>query len=316
MNKIYDVLIIGGGPGGIYSSIIGSLINVNSVIVESNPFLGGQPMQLYAEKNIHDFPGFEEILPATLINGMVQQMNGLENKPNIFLNTFIESIDSHNGIFDIQLNNGQKINSNFIIVATGSGNFLPIKNEILEKIDFDNIHYVFGNIEDYRNKKIIILGGGDSALDWANFLIDNKITSEVSLIHRRNEFKAREEKVKKLNDNNIEKFMDYKIENILKNKIIIKSNNSDYNKELNYDFLIVQYGQKINLENKINIFQKINKNENGKFKVDMNCKTNLNNIYAIGNANYFESKPNLIISACSEGARAMYHIRNEKKKIK
>ncbi|MGL4647214.1 MAG: NAD(P)/FAD-dependent oxidoreductase, partial [Mycoplasmoidaceae bacterium] len=195
MKEKYDVLIIGGGPGGMYASIIGSLLNVSSVIVESNPFLGGQPTQLYAEKTIADYPGFSEILTSELMNGMTNQINSLAKKPEIILNTYVIAVEKKEDRFITKLQNGKIYETDAIIIATGSGNFLPIKNEILERKNYSNIHYIFKDSSIYKNKRVVILGGGDSALDWANFLVERKITNVVSLIHRRSELRARQEKV-------------------------------------------------------------------------------------------------------------------------
>lgn len=309
-----DVLIIGGGPSGMYASIIGALINVSSIIIESNENLGGQPMQLYAQKDIHDYPGFLNIQPTVFINGMIEQMNSLSDKIDFFLKTAILDIVKEDDYFLTKLSNGKTIKSRFIIIATGSGSFSPVKSDLLKEIDYPNVHYIFKGDDHYKNKKIIILGGGDSALDWANCLKERNITENIFLIHRREEFRARQEKIDKLSSNKIKTYLKYDLFKINKNEIVIKEIELGHEIKLKYDFLLVQYGQEIKRQDDIEILKKIKRNNINKIIIDINCRTNIENIFATGNSNHFDSKPNLIISAMAEGATAMYSIRSEIRK--
>ncbi|MGL4616722.1 MAG: NAD(P)/FAD-dependent oxidoreductase [Mycoplasmoidaceae bacterium] len=304
-----DVLIIGGGPGGMYTSIIGSLINVSSILVESNDNLGGQPMQLYAQKDINDYPGFLKIKPYVFTEGMIKQIESNPNKIKVFVKTTIIEILKDGEYFLTRLTNDEIVKTKFIIIATGSGSFSPIKSDLLEKAKYSNVHYVFQGEKYYKNKKIVILGGGDSALDWANYLKENKVTNDVILVHRRDEFKARQEKIDKLKLNKTKAYLNYELSKISKENIKIKKNESNEEITLKYDFLLVQYGQETKRTGDIEVLKKIKRNKLNKIIIDINCKTNVESIYAIGNSNHFESKPNLIISAMAEGATAMYSIR-------
>ncbi|MGL5246093.1 MAG: NAD(P)/FAD-dependent oxidoreductase [Mycoplasmoidaceae bacterium] len=306
-----DVLIIGGGPGGMYSSIIGGLINVSSIIVESNDNLGGQPMQLYAEKDIHDYPGFLNIKPYVFTEGMIEQIESFPDKIKVFLKTTILEILKDGEYFLTRLSNDEIVKTKFIIIATGSGSFSPVKSDLLKKVNYSNIHYVFQGENNYKDKKIVILGGGDSALDWANYLKEKNVSNDVTLVHRRDEFRARQEKIDKLYLNKTKMYLNYDLSKILKNNIFIKGIESNEEINLKYDFLLVQYGQEIKKLSDIEILKKIKRNRINKIIIDINCKTNVENIYAIGNSNHFESKPNLIISAMAEGATAIYSIRTK-----
>ncbi|MGL4358688.1 MAG: NAD(P)/FAD-dependent oxidoreductase [Cetobacterium sp.] len=306
-----DVLIIGGGPGGMYASIIGALINVSSIIVESNDNLGGQPMQLYAQKDIHDYPGFLNIKPYVITEGMIKQIESNPNKIIFFTKTTILEILKDGEYFLTRLSNDEIVKTKFIIIATGSGSFTPIKSDLLKEVNYSNIHYVFQGDNYYNKKRIVILGGGDSALDWANYLKEKNVTDDVVLVHRRNEFRARQEKIDKLLLNKTKTYLNYDLFKISNDEIIVKEIESNEQVALKYDFLLVQYGQEIKKLGNIEILKQIERNKINKILIDINCKTNVENIYAIGNSNHFESKPNLIISAMAEGATAMYSIRNK-----
>lgn len=306
-----DVLIIGGGPGGMYSSIIGALINVSSFIVESNDNLGGQPMQLYAEKDIYDYPGFLTIQPYVLTEGMKEQIKSYPDKIEVSLKTTILDIVKDGEYFLTRLSNDEIVKTRFIIIATGSGSFTPVKSDLLKEANYSNIHYVFQGEKQYKNKKIVILGGGDSALDWANYLNEKNITNDVVLVHRREEFRARQEKVNKLSLNNTRTYLNFDLSKISKNNIVINGIESKEEIIIPYEFLLVQYGQEIKRLGDIDILKQIERNRINKINIDINCKTNVENIYAIGNSNDFEAKPNLIICAAAEGARAMYSIRKK-----
>lgn len=167
--EIYDVLIIGGGAGGLFASTTANFFNLKNVIIEQKSYLGGQPVELYPNKYIYDFPCFQKIKSNEVIKKLIeQQQAGKFNE--IRLNTIItdveqQKINDEDGFF-IQTNNGNLYAKN-IIIATGYGSFNPRKLEINGKeINHDDIHYSVNVVSDiYKDKKIVILGGGDSAVD-------------------------------------------------------------------------------------------------------------------------------------------------------
>lgn len=227
------------------------------------------------------------------------------------MKTTILDIVKDGDYFLTKLSNDEIVKTRFIIIATGSGSFAPVKSDLLKEVNYSNIHYVFQGEKQYKNKKIVILGGGDSALDWANYLNEKNITNDVVLVHRREEFRARQEKVNKLSLNNTRTYLNFNLSKISKNNIVINGIESKEEVTIPYEFLLVQYGQEIKRLGDIDILKQIERNRINKINIDINCKTNVENIYAIGNSNDFEAKPNLIICAAAEGARAIYSIRKK-----
>lgn len=312
---MYDVLIIGGGPAGIYAGIISSLRELNSIIIEGSNTLGGQPIKLYPEKHIYDWPGDVEITGKELIDKFINQLNSLNSfKPEIKLNTNIEEVVKCDECFNIKLSNGQIIKTLNIIIATGIGMYTPIKLDCeIDDISFENIMYEF-KYDYLKNKNnVIVLGGGDSALDWANHLIEKKVCKNVSIIHRRPEWRAREEKINKLKENNINIYLNKTIKEIKNMNLTIVDNETNTEEVIPFDSILVQYGSLLNNNSIKQIFKNCAPDINTKFIVDINNKTTQDNIYAVGNASEFFAVPNMILTSCADSTRAVYHIRKIKK---
>ncbi len=313
---MYDVLIIGGGPGGIYTGIISSLRYLNSCIIEASNMLGGQPMSLYPEKHIEDIPGVIKITGKEFTDSLINQLDSLKaHKPDVFLNARINEITQDKGShFKVTLNDGKVLEAKAIIIATGLGVYEPIRldeNEINLK-NTDIVSYCF-NADNLKGKRVLVLGGGDSALDWANHLVEQNLTNNVSILHRRDEWRAREDKVTKLSKNNINIYMNKKITSIDGHKVTLIDNETNIEQSLEFDKILVQYGVKLNTNNIITVFKDIHIDANRKILVDINCKTSYDLIYAIGNACEYDCAPNMILNSMSDGSRAVYHLR---KKIK
>lgn len=167
--KNYDVLIIGGGAGGLFASTTANFFNLKNVIVEQKNYLGGQPLELYPNKYIYDFPCFEKIKSSDVIKKLIEQQNKGEYN-DIMLDTKIININKthleQELVYEIETNKNNFI-AKHIIIATGNGSFNPKKLEVDGKFfENDNIHYSVNVASDlYKDKKIVVLGGGDSAVD-------------------------------------------------------------------------------------------------------------------------------------------------------
>lgn len=314
LNKnYYEIIIIGGGVSGLYCSSIAKYFGYNVCVIEENKFLGGQINQLYPNKFIYDYPGKMKVKAKEVLDDIINQAKS--NKTKIYLNKKIENIYKKNDLFYIETKNSI-FTCSFLILATGIGNFLPIELSINGKIIKNEkvIYSVSENESIYKNKKIIILGGGDSAIDWANHFTTEKISNNITLIHRRNEYKANPANIEKVNKNkNIRKFLNFEIINLQKNILKIKNNESNEIKELDFDYVIVQYGQ-INNINKIDFFNQIEKNELNRFKVDINQKTNINNLFAIGDCIQYKGRSRTIVNGLGDGSKVIWYIYKEIKK--
>ena len=153
------------------------------------------------------------------------------------------------------------------------------------------------------------MGGGDSSFDWANHLKENKLSNDVSIIHRRDEFRAREDKINKAKNNNIKFFTNKTIKEISNNYITIVDNITNEISKIEYDKILVQYGASFKLNDIKTLFKDMYLDHNKKLLVNMNCKTNIDGIYAIGSAIEYDCSPNMILSSCADAARAIYHLR-------
>lgn len=312
---MYDVLIIGGGPGGIFAATISSLRNLDAIIIEGSSNLGGQPASIYPDKYIYDWPGNLKITGKELMDSFIEQISSQEShKPKVLLNTKVTEVMRKEGYFHIKLSNGHCIKALNIIIATGIGMYSSIKLDCeIDETSFYHVLYEFNKDKLLNKKHIVVLGGGDSALDWANHLVEEGICDNVSIIHRRDEWRAREEKINKLKENSINIYLNKTIKEIKDMKIIITDNVTQETEEIEFDKVLVQYGSTIDNNSVKQIFKNCSPESKVKFTVDINNKTTEDNIYAVGNAAEYFAAPNMILTSCADSTRAVYHIRKNKK---
>ena len=309
---VYDVLILGGGPVGCFAAYLANDKGLKTVLVESTNQLGGQPINLFAQKNITDYPGFASINAKQLVDNLVNQLKH-RDEIDIFLNKQLISFKNQNGICNFVFNDGLIIETKFLIIATGNGSFFPNLLQIPGSENNKKLHYIVQPYEEYNDKKVIILGGGDSAVDWANNLA-NKTTADISIIHRRDIFRANGENVKLLSKNNVRILLNKECLKINDNALFVKDNLSKIEESISFDNIIIQYGQKINNTLIEPILTNVEHNVGNKIIVNRNQQTNIDNIYAIGNACTYINRPNMIITGHGEAAVAINDIITKIKK--
>jgi len=194
-----DILIIGAGPTGLFAVFEAGLLKLKCHILDALPQAGGQLSELYPKKPIYDIPGFPEVLAGDLINNLKEQIKQFE--PGYTLGERAETIEKQeDGSFIVTSNKGKRFNAPVIAIAGGLGSFEPRK-PLIDGINFyedKGIKYFIKNPEKFRDKRVVIAGGGDSALDWSIFL--SNIASEVTLVHRRNEFRGALDSVEKVQE--------------------------------------------------------------------------------------------------------------------
>jgi thioredoxin reductase len=194
--ELFDVTVIGGGPAGLYSTFYSGLREMKTKLIEYQPHLGGK-IHVYPEKMIWDVGGQTPITGARLIEQLVEQ--GLTFNPEVVLNEIIESIArNEEGIFVLQAASGQKHFSKTVIVAIGSGILTPQKLEIegAERFEVSNLHYTVKSLKYFKDKTVIISGGGNSAIDWANEL--EPIAKKVYVTCRKDALAGHEAQVTQL----------------------------------------------------------------------------------------------------------------------
>lgn len=195
-HELFDVTVIGGGPAGLYSTFYSGLREMKTKLIEYQPYLGGK-IHVYPEKMIWDVGGLTPVTGAKLIEQLVSQ--GLTFNPKVVLNEKVESISrNHEGIFVLHAASGQKHFSKTVIVAVGSGILIPQKLEIegADRFEVSNLHYTVKSLQYFKDKTVIISGGGNSAIDWANEL--EPIAKKVYVTYRKEAFKGHEYQVSQL----------------------------------------------------------------------------------------------------------------------
>ena len=192
-----DIIIIGAGPVGLFTVFEAGLLKMHCHLIDSLPQPGGQLSEIYPKKPIYDIPGFPEILAGDLVKNLMQQIDPF--KPGFTLGERAESVEkTEEGEFKVTTNRGTVHQAPVIAIAGGLGCFEPRKPPISNISDFEDkgVEYIIKDPEFYRNKKVVIAGGGDSALDWTIFLAE--VASEIILVHRRTDFRGALDSVEKV----------------------------------------------------------------------------------------------------------------------
>lgn len=193
-----DIIIIGAGPCGLFSVFEAGLLNMRCHLIDYLPQPGGQCSEIYPKKPIYDIPGFPSILAGELIDNLLVQIKPF--KPGYTLGERVESITKDSeGYFQVITNRGTKHISKVVVIAAGLGCFEPRKPKIdsLAFFEDNGVDYIIKDPQKYKNKKIVISGGGDSALDWAIHLAEG-ICTEVTLVHRRESFRGHLDSINKV----------------------------------------------------------------------------------------------------------------------
>ncbi|WP_394191580.1 NAD(P)/FAD-dependent oxidoreductase [Paenisporosarcina quisquiliarum] len=199
-SELYDVTIIGGGPAGLYASFYSGLRGLKTKIIEFQPQLGGK-IHVYPEKMIWDVGGHPPLPGAMLIDKLVEQ--GLTFQPTVVLNTKVEAI--HQGddrIFELVTDSNEHHFSKTIIVAIGSGILTPQKLQIegADRFEVSNLNYTIKSLMHFKDKTVVISGGGNSAIDWANELAP--IAKQIIVVYRKGDFTGHEAQISKLFESN------------------------------------------------------------------------------------------------------------------
>ena len=195
-----DILIIGAGPCGLFTVFEAGLLKLRCHLIDALPQPGGQCAEMYPKKPIYDIPAYPSILAGELVDRLMEQAEPF--KPGFTLGERAEQIEKDDeDQFIVTTNRGTQHRAPIIAIAGGLGCFEPRKPPVPQLADFEDkgVEYIIKDPEFYRDKKVVISGGGDSALDWTIFLAEG-VASEVTLVHRRKEFRGHLDSVQKVMD--------------------------------------------------------------------------------------------------------------------
>ena len=192
-----DIIIIGAGPVGLFAVFEAGLLKLRCHLIDALPQVGGQLTEIYPKKPIYDIPGYPSVLAGDLVQNLMQQIAPFN--PGFTLGERAESIEKQeDGRWAVTTSRATQVLAPVIFVAGGLGSFEPRKPPIegIEHYEDRGVEYFVRNPEFYQNRRVVIAGGGDSALDWTIYLAD--IASELVLIHRRTEFRGALDSVEKV----------------------------------------------------------------------------------------------------------------------
>ena len=298
-----DILIIGAGPTGLFTVFEAGLLKLKCHLIDALAQPGGQCSEIYPKKPIYDIPGFPEILAGDLTKNLLEQ--GKQFEPGFTLGERAETIDKlEDGSFIVTTNKGTKHHAPIVAIAGGLGSFEPRKPMIdnIDTYEDNGVAYIIKDPEVYRNKRVVIAGGGDSALDWSIFLAD--IASEVTLIHRRNEFRGALDSVEKVRElkllNKINLITPAEVTALHgKDKLEAITVTIDGQEQvLETDHFIPLFGLSPKLGPIANWGLDIEKNA---IKVDtLDYQTNITGVFAIGDVNTYQGKLKLILCGFHE----------------
>jgi len=244
--KVVDVAIIGAGPVGMYTGYYCGLRKLETLIFDSLEIMGGQISSLYPEKTIEDLPGLPHIRAQSFIDGLSAQLANVSDLVTPILATNIIAIEKQdNNIFAIQSAENTWY-AKTIIITVGNGAFSPRLLGLEGEEGFHNIHYFIKQLDTFKNRHVVLFGGGDTAVDWS--LLLEPLAASVSIVHRRPEFRAKQANVDKLLNSNVNIYTPYVAAEIASHtnqqiqSIRIKDVKTAKTIDLPVDHVIVNYG--------------------------------------------------------------------------
>lgn len=307
MEKITtDICIIGAGPVGLFAVFEAGLLKMRCHLIDVLPQVGGQLSEIYPHKPIYDIPGYPDVTAQQLVDNLMLQIAPFH--PTFSLGERVENLHRNDdGSYNIITNDGTTVHCQVVVIAGGLGCFEPRKPEIDRLTDFEGkgVAYMVKNPEHFRDKKVVLAGGGDSALDWAVFL--SNVAERVTLVHRGDTFRGAPDSAEKV----FELAREGKIDLILKSNVVALTGNDslqevtllDRDQQVSHieaDHLIPLFGLSPKLGPIADWGLNIDRSAIAVNTVDYS--TNIERIYAIGDINIYPGKLKLILCGFHESA--------------
>ncbi|WP_223067651.1 NAD(P)/FAD-dependent oxidoreductase [Paenibacillus caui] len=303
-DDLTDLLIIGGGPAGMFAAFYGGMRQASVKLIESMPQLGGQLAALYPEKYIYDVAGFPKITAQELVNNLNEQLK-LFN-PEVCLEEKVLQVEKKDERHFVVTTDKGVHHAKAIIITAGVGAFEPRRLELEEAAQFEksNLHYFVSDLNQFRGRKVLISGGGDSAVDWALML--EPIAEQVTLIHRRDKFRAHEHSVENLHSSRVNVITPTEI-TALQGKdqierVTISHVKTKESQEIEVDDVIVNFGFVSSLGPIAEWGIKI---ENNSIVVDSRMETSIPGIFSAGDITTYPGKLKLIAVGFGEAPTAV-----------
>lgn len=307
-----DVVIIGAGPVGLFQIFELGLQGLKAVVIDSLPEVGGQCSELYPDKPIYDIPALPQVSARKMVDNLWRQAMPFE--ASYLLSERVELIDKYSDSdFTVFTSKGSVVKCKAVIIAAGNGAFSPVKLKVtnIEQFEDKQLFYRIADMESFRDKSVVVLGGGDAALDWALSL--QKIAQSVLLIHRSTNFRAATSSVNKMHALCDELQMQFLCGQVTgfeqegdRLSAIQVSSKDGITRKVTLDKLAVFFGMSPKLGPIEHWQLAMHQNQ---IKVDTQAfQTSVAGIYAVGDINYYPGKRKLILSGFHEAALAAFAI--------
>ena len=299
-----DVTIVGGGPVGLFGAFYAGMRGMTCRIIDSLPQLGGQLTALYPEKYVYDMPGFPKVLAKDLARQMAEQASQFH--PDVVLDETAESLVADAEGYLIHGSSGRSFPTRTVIVSAGAGAFEATRLGVSREAEFvgKGLSYGVQNLVSLMGKDVIVVGGGDSAFDWA--LAIEPIARSTRLVHRRDVFRAHEETVRAVHSSNIEVCLWEQIKELhgttRLESVTVHNSQHDETKTYACDAVVVNVGYKSSLGPLEGWGMEIEKRQ---IKVDRLFRTSLPGVFAVGDVCDYEGKIKLIATGVGEVTTAV-----------
>ena len=319
-----DVAIIGAGPIGLFAVFELGLLDMKCHLIDILDKIGGQCAELYPEKPIYNIPGIPFTSAHGLVDGLLQQIKPFN--PQFHLNEMVETVERiGDPLFRVTTDQGKVFESKIVVIAAGGGSFQPKRPPIpgIEAYEGKSVHYAVRKMEAFRDKRVLIVGGGDSALDWTLNLAP--LASHLTLLHRRSDFRAAPDSVNKMMALVGDGKIDFVVGQVTAlvggdgqvSKAMVKTNDGSAF-EIACDALLPFFGLTMKLGPVANWGFELKNNE--LIPVDTAAfETSIPGIFAIGDINWYPGKLKLILSGFHEGAlmaqKAYHYVYPEKRLV-
>ena len=303
-DDLFDVIILGGGPVGLYAAYYAGFRTLRTKIVESLGALGGQITALYPEKWIYDVAGFPKILGRDLVDDLTEQ--AMQYHPTVCLDETVGSLAAQSDGTLVLTSERTTHRSRTLLITAGIGAFHPktFKNPQIDGFENRGLYYFVRSFQDFKDRRVLIVGGGDSAVDWALGLVG--IARSITLIHRRDQFRAHEDSVEKLHTSPVQVKTFYELRRLegtsQVERAVIYNNKTNVDESIEADAVIASLGflstlgpiQAWGLEL-----------EHDSIRVNTRMETNLRGVYGAGDIVTYPGKVKLIATGFGEGATAI-----------
>ncbi len=247
---VYDLTIVGAGPSGLFATFYAGMRQMKTKIIDALEEPGGQVAVLYPEKYIFDVPGFSKILARDLVKSLVDQ--AFQYNPTVVLGERVTTLRKDNDVIELGTDKGTKHYSKAVLIAAGVGAFSPNRLEAPGASDYEGkgVYYFVMDKGVFKDKKLLIVGGGDSAVDWA--LNIKEIARKITLVHRRDVFRAHEGSVAELMKSKVEVKLFYEVKRVAGDgtkvtQVVIFDNRTLAETSLDVDTILVNIGFRADL---------------------------------------------------------------------